>query len=134
MTNPATCNCPDDRCAGFHHAIDEPCWCAKYYEELTFLEHGFQPITCPSWCTFDHSREVEWLEVGDSICHSADVAYLLLSNGRRITVSLDSVDDQPPAISIYGASLEDLSVDDVANLGQLVNRVQAQLDAILAEC
>ncbi|MDI9629565.1 MAG: hypothetical protein QM286_13675 [Acidobacteriota bacterium] len=21
------CQCEDDRCAGFHHAIGEPCWC-----------------------------------------------------------------------------------------------------------
>lgn len=28
-----SCICPDDRCVGYHHAVDEPCGCSAWVEE-----------------------------------------------------------------------------------------------------
>lgn len=28
-----SCACPDDRCDGYHHAVNEPCGCSAWVEE-----------------------------------------------------------------------------------------------------
>lgn len=34
------CQCPDDRCAGYHHEVGETCWCAIFTGQP--LEEGEQ--------------------------------------------------------------------------------------------
>jgi len=41
------CGCPDDRCAGYHHEVDEECGCVTAVIEMTLAERDVESIDTP---------------------------------------------------------------------------------------
>lgn len=67
---PALCDCPDDRCAGYHHEVGAPCGCADALAMFGAMlasqdAPAVQPApTCPNWCQRTSEHAHEWAELG----------------------------------------------------------------------
>lgn len=82
-TNPSiepVCSCPDDRCAGFHHEVGDPCPCSSYAKSLP--DAAPSQLACPAWCT-SPAHGLDWLPAGGwSFTHEQDAPPIALSSGR----------------------------------------------------
>lgn len=57
----ADCRCPDDRCAGYHHEVGEPCPCTPLFEPVTEFDPAsiVHPDDCYGDCVPEGGATVE---------------------------------------------------------------------------
>jgi len=121
-TTLGACACPDDRCAGYHHEVGEPCPCADALAAwASDAPAAATPPACPEWCVLPEGHPYTLTDdVDASRTHTAAfVAGPVVPGAHR------------PAWTVEAYRIETRTASGVVTLGPVGVSVQVadELDA-----